>query len=69
MAKVIITTRPITISECPWLDADIPEGTTLWTYDDHAYGCISPNGRAVSAKAAETPFFEIPQDSFKETSS
>lgn len=65
MAKVIVTSRVITQMECPWLDVDIPAGTQLWTYDGHSYGCVSPGGVAVTAKAAETPFFEIPKDAIK----
>ena len=67
MPKVLVTTRAISRQECPWLDADIPAGTSLWTYDNHTYGCITPGGVAVSARAAETPFFEVPKDAVMET--
>ena len=56
------TTRLITQEECPWINADIPIGTFLWDYCGRTYGVITANGRAVSAKLAETPFFEVPMD-------
>ena len=65
MSKILVLTRDVTINECPWLDYDLPEGTQLWSYDGHTYGCVSSKGLAVTAKAAETPFFEIPQDAVK----
>lgn len=67
MPKVLITTREVTQRECPWLDANIPPGTPVWSYDGHTYGCITPEGIAVTAKQAETPFFELPQDAVRET--
>lgn len=67
MSKVLITTRVITQQECPWLDNDVPAGTVLWSYDGATYGVVSDNGKAVSAKLAETPFFEVPVDAIKET--
>ena len=60
--KVLVTTRTITQQECPWLDMDMPSGTAVWEYNGCVYGCISSTGVAVTAKAAETPFFEIPAD-------
>lgn len=62
MPKTLVLTRPVTIAECPWLDADLAEGTVVWSYDNCTYGCVSPGGIAVTAKAAETPFFEVPED-------
>jgi len=62
MSKVLILTRDVTQNECPWLDADLPKGTTVWSYDGYTYHVVSPAGIAVSAKAAEMPFFEIPAD-------
>lgn len=67
MSKVLITTREVTQEECPWLDADIPAGTTLWSYSGHTYGCVSSGGVAVVAKAAEVPFFELPADALRDT--
>ena len=62
MSKVLTLKRPVTQAECPWLDTELPAGTTVWSYDGFTYGVVSPSGIAVSAKAAETPFFEIPAD-------
>lgn len=67
MARVLTTTRLVTQQECPWLDADIPVGITVWSYSGATYGVVSPRGVAVTAKAAETPFFELPADALKET--
>lgn len=62
MPKTLVLTRDVPIAECPWLDRDLKKGEVVWTYDGYDYGCISPRGIAVSAKAAETPFFEVPRD-------
>jgi hypothetical protein len=50
MVKVLVLNRTVTQEECPWLDADLPEGTTVWSYTGYDYGVISPNGIAVTAK-------------------
>ena len=65
MSKLLVLNRNVTIQECPWLDEDLPKGTVVWSYDDHTYGCVSSKGVAVTAKAAETPFFEVPLDAVK----
>lgn len=65
MAKTLILTRDVTVDECPWLDRDLKAGDVLWSYDAYTYGCVSPGGIAVTAKAAETPFFEVPADAVK----
>lgn len=62
MSKVLTLKRAVTQKECPWLDEDLPAGTQVWDYHRYTYGCISTKGMAVSAKMAETPFFEIPRD-------
>jgi hypothetical protein len=67
MAKVLITTRLISREECPWLDEDILAGTTLWSWDGGVYECVGLGGVAVTAKAAETPFFEVPEDAVRGT--
>ena len=67
MAKVLKTTRLVTMDECPWLDADLPKGTMVWSYSGATYGVVSPCGVAVTAKAAESPCFELPSDALKET--
>ncbi len=63
MSKVLILKRDVPQSECPWLDADLKKGTTVWSYEGYTYGVVTPSGVAVTAKAAETPFFEVPADS------
>ena len=65
MTKVLTLTRPVTQLECPWLDADLATGTQVWSYHGFDYGCIGPTGIAVTMKAAETPFFEVPLDAVK----
>jgi len=62
MSKVLTLKRTVTQKECPWLDADLPAGAQVWSYEGCTYGCTSPSGVAVSAKAAEAPFFELPKD-------
>ena len=63
--KILTLKRLVTQMECPWLDADLPAGTQVWTYHGATYGCVSREGVAVTAKLAETPFFEIPRDAVK----
>ena len=65
MTRKLILTRSISQAECPWLDEDLPAGTALWSYSGFDYGCLSPTGIAVSARKAETPFFEVPADAVK----
>lgn len=60
-------TRNVTKLECPWLDQDMAKGTSVWTYEGPTYGCVSGNGRAVSAVMGENPFFEIPRDALSDT--
>ncbi len=62
MSKVLTLTRDVTQMECPWLDRDLPKGTNVWSYHGYDYGVVSSKGVAVTAKEAETPFFEIPSD-------
>lgn len=59
--RKLITTRKVTKEECPWLDKDIEEGSTVYEYFGCTYGCIS-SGIAVSAVDGVDPFFEIPHD-------
>ena len=62
MPKVLVLTRDVPQEECPWLDADLKAGTPVWSYNGPTYGVVQPSGIAVTAKAAESPFFEIPAD-------
>ena len=63
MTKIVTLKRDVRQLECPWLDRDLKTGESFWTYSGCQYGVIGPGGIAVTAKAAETPFFEIPEDS------
>lgn len=63
MPKILTLKRDITQIECPWLDRDLKSGESVWSYEGHTYGVVQPSGIAVTAKAAESPFFELPADS------
>ena len=58
----LILTRDVSRLECPWLDADMVKGQSVWTYEGCTYGCVSDNGRAVSIIDGKTPFFELPRE-------
>ena len=60
-----IVIRKIYTDECPWLYNDISSGTILFGFPGHTYGCVSGNGRAVTLKDGETPFFEVPKDAIE----
>ena len=54
--------REITQAECPWLDAEIKQGTTLYPYRKCTYGCVG-DGMAISLTGEDRePFFEVPRD-------
>lgn len=55
-----VTTRLVTTEECPWLDADVEGGTTVYRYTGVTYGCIGPHGVAVTSEPDTLPFFELP---------
>lgn len=61
----IRTTRELTTEECDWLDEAIPTGTELFIFGGATYGCITPEGIAVSEVDGENPFFEIPRNSYE----
>ena len=63
--KILTLIRKVTQEECPWLDRDYESGETVWSYHGAVYGCIGPAGVAVSAKAVESPFFELPSSALK----
>ena len=52
--------RDVLMEECPWLDRDMKAGETLYRFTGPTYGCIGPNGIAVSMEPDMNPFFEIP---------
>lgn len=68
MTTRLTLTRDVTRHECPWLDEDLKKGTPVWSYHGHTYGVVSPRGIAVTAKAAETPFFELPSNALSQKS-
>lgn len=56
-----IVTRDVTVDECPWLEADIPAGTTMYRCAGPTYGCIGPFGVAMTFDPeGDYPFFEVP---------
>lgn len=62
MSTRLTVTRDVTPEECPWLQAGIAKGTTVYAFHKHTYGCIG-NGRAVTFKPdGDYPFFELPHD-------
>lgn len=57
--------RDVTPREYDWLEKPISAGRSIFKYLGCTYGCISPNGVAVSDKDGETPFYEVPLDSVR----
>lgn len=57
-----LTTRQITITECPWLDGNIDKGTYVYEFTGHTYGCITPGNKAYTLQPYGTPFFELPNN-------
>lgn len=57
-----ITNRFLNMKE-NYSGVPINPGTEIYRYDGHTYGCISPDGVAVSFEDGKTPFFEVPADS------
>lgn len=62
----MITTRDISQTECPWLPIDIAKNTTLFKYINYTYGCISPEGVAISFEHNKEPFYEVPKNAIRE---
>lgn len=61
-----ITTREITVEECPWLLSDIPANAILYACVKWTYGCISPGGVAMTLNSdGDYPFFEVPRNAVK----
>lgn len=61
---MLITLRPITTDECPWLPSDIAAGQRLDRSTFPAYGCISPSGVAVQVGNRA---YEVPRSAVVET--
>ena len=64
--KTYNLTRSVLSDECPWLEEEMLEGDIVYEYTGHTYGCITPNGTAVTFEPDKAPFFELPNDSLKE---
>lgn len=60
-----ITTRRITLEECPWIGQDIEENEILYPYYGYTYGCIAPTGVAISREPGKHPFLEVPRDAVR----
>lgn len=54
--------RGVSRSECPWLKRDYKAGQVVYLFHGATYGCIGPNGIAVSEEPGIPPFFEMPDD-------
>ncbi|MDB5224823.1 MAG: hypothetical protein JWO43_445 [Candidatus Adlerbacteria bacterium] len=55
-------TRVVTKAECSWLKKDLPKGKVVYEYGKATYGCVGPNGVAVSDKPNKEPFYQLPKD-------
>jgi len=55
------TIRNISVSECPWLLADVPQGTEATIFNGGTYGCITSSGVAVNLEGIQG-FVELPMD-------
>jgi hypothetical protein len=64
-ARKCIITRDLSSDECPWLMAPLKAGDIVWTYYGPTYGCMSPNGTAMSKELDKTPAFEVPNDAWE----
>jgi hypothetical protein len=60
-----IVSRNVTRKECGWLEKDVKAGTKVYVYTGCTYGCITPDGTAVTLVPNQLPFFELPNDSLK----
>lgn len=47
----------------PWLPKTWKRGKHVFEYHGHTYGCISPDGVAVSEVEGKGPFYEVPENS------
>lgn len=54
--------RIVSVTECTWLDQDLPNGKAVFKYDGCTHGCVTSDGVAVSDTPGELPFYEVPSD-------
>lgn len=66
MSMHLVTTRTVTVDECPWLDEDLPEGTNLVRFTKTTYGCVNYNKGVACSYTDDYPFFEVPIDALEE---
>lgn len=59
------TIRDVTKEECQWLDDTIKKGTEVFEYTKCTYGCVSPQGVAVTLEEGKEPFIELPKEALK----
>jgi hypothetical protein len=57
-------TRDVSPEQYPWLGRELREGTELVAFRGATYGCIGPDGVAMSLDG-DNPFFEIPRDALE----
>ena len=60
-----ITTRNITTDECEWLRETIKQGTIVYKFYGHTYGCIGSGIAVTFNEDEDNPFFELPYDALK----
>ncbi len=60
MPKKLIIARDVHQAECPCLDRPLTAGTVVWEYTG-TDGCVGPGGVAVTWRAYDATFFEIPR--------
>lgn len=56
----VITTRKVTVAECPWLGAEIAPNTVLWKEAD-LYRVCTPEGILVAHPSNSTRHVEVPR--------
>jgi len=55
--------RDVTTKECHWLDEDVKQGTLVYEFCGHTYGCIASGIAVTLSPDGDNPFFELPHDS------
>ena len=61
MTRAMTVTRDVGRDECPWLNATVKAGSTVYPCRQATYGAISAAGIAVTFDpAGGYPFFELP---------
>lgn len=67
--RKLLTARAVTREECPCLAADVPAGAAVYVYAGNTYGCVSPDGIAVTWANDTPPFFELPRCAMRDAAS